>query len=1033
MKRFYNAFLVVLFISLASASLAQTVSGKVLDENKLPTPGVVVKDVKTGAGVVTDINGTYSLKLTAGVHKIEISFIGYQTIIKDVTLSDGQTTTLDISLLPDEALTDEVIVVGYGVQRKREVTGSISKIDGKELTKMPVPSFEAALQGQAAGVQVTQGSGLAGSASTIRIRGIASVSAGGDPLYVVDGIPITQGYFLNGNRGAMNNNPLATINPNDIESIEVLKDAAATGIYGSRGANGVILITTKRGKTKGLKVDFTTRLGIAQAASLPNMMNTDQYLAMRQEAWENDGGTGYVWLPERSKATESAAVREAAFMEAKKTNTDWVKETVGTGLKQTYSLGMSYGFKKSNLYAGLTYDDNGSYLIGNSYRRTSARLNYDASIGDKIKIMTSTSYSNGQNRRVDAAWSGGLGLAMSTALPYFPVKAEVPDSTLSHDYYFWNGGTNPSAKLANITMRTIENRLITSGSVIYTPIKNLNIKASGAIDHMDFADFYYEPYRFYLNTPNDVTAGKSETRPSKTLNWNSSFTADYNFTRSENHNFTFLAGAEVQKQVTKRKDRIAYTNVAGPSYSRDYETPNTLVQEFSANPDVWTFVSTFARVNYNFKQKYFVQAVSRLDGSSKFGANNKYGFFPSLSAGWILSEEKFLKDNKTFSFLKLRMGVGRSGNSDIPGDSQYGTYSNTDNGNSYNNQLTTYPLKLANPNLRWETTATIDIALEGGLWNDRITYTLSAYQKNTKDALMDVSLPPSTGFPSYWDNVAKIRNRGIEFEFTSYNVVKKNFEWSSKFNISINKNVLLDIGDYTPDAVKGGTNDSRVIPGQAVGSFFMMKFSHVDPATGRPVYIDRNGNETFDYENGQRQFVGSGIPKVIGGLTNTLRYKNFDLQFLFTYSFGSKIFDSSGKRQMGVVTDWNMRTDAFDRWRQPGDEATLPRKTLDETNYDLPSGFPWWNTSLFVYKADYVRLRNLTLGYMFNLKKTSKITNLKVAFNVSNLFVITNFPGLDPEVARDFENAQDRNLSPNVTYLTPPQERSYNITLNASF
>jgi hypothetical protein len=253
--------------------------------------------------------------------------------------------------------------------------------------------------------------------------------------------------------------------------------------------------------------------------------------------------------------------------------------------------------------------------------------------------------------------------------------------------------------------------------------------------------------------------------------------------------------------------------------------------------------------------------------------------------------------------------------------------------------------------------------------------------------------------------------------------------------VARNYNELVDIGDYTPDAVSGGTNDSRVIPGSPVGSFYLMMFSHVDSETGLPVYLDREGNETFDYDNSERQYVGDGLPEFVGGITNTFRWKNWDLQALATFSYGAKIFDSSAKRQLGVVSSWNMRTEILDRWRQPGDESTFPRLTLDETTYGLPSGFPWWNTSLFVFDASYFRMRNVSLGYTFDDLKTgsTEITGLRFAASVTNLFTITNFPGLDPEVVRDFENAQDRNLSPNVTYLTPPQERAWTVSVSMNF
>ena len=340
----------------------------------------------------------------------------------------------------------------------------------------------------------------------------------------------------------------------------------------------------------------------------------------------------------------------------------------------------------------------------------------------------------------------------------------------------------------------------------------------------------------------------------------------------------------------------------------------------------------------------------------------------------------------------------------------------------------------ANPNLRWETSRTVDASIEVGLWNDRVTTELAYYNKRSKDVIMNVSTPPSTGFTNRWDNVATILNRGVEFSIKSRNLIGE-FQWTTELNFARNSNELEDIGDYTPDAVSGGTNDSRVIPGSPVGSFFLMEFSHVDTETGLPVYLDRQGNETFDYDNNERQYVGDGLPDFVGGMTNTFRYKRWDVRALATFSYGAKIFDSSSKRQLGVVTGWNMRTEILDRWRQPGDESTFPRLTLDETTYGLPSGFPWWNTSLFVFDASYLRLRNLTVGYTIPTigQGPHAIQDLRINFSVTNLFTITNFPGLDPEVVRDFENAQDRNMSPNVTYLTPPQERAFTLGVNLQF
>jgi hypothetical protein len=300
---------------------------------------------------------------------------------------------------------------------------------------------------------------------------------------------------------------------------------------------------------------------------------------------------------------------------------------------------------------------------------------------------------------------------------------------------------------------------------------------------------------------------------------------------------------------------------------------------------------------------------------------------------------------------------------------------------------------------------------------------------------MNVSLPASTGFSNFWDNVAEVKNQGLELTTTVNWFKDRKLSWKTTANFSYNYNELVSIGNYTPDAVSGGTNDSRVIVGKPIGSFYLVEFSHIDPANGKPVYLDLEGDETYDYDNSIRKFVGSGLPKMYGGFTNTWTFRNITLSALCTYSLGAKIFDSSAKRQLGVVTGWNMRDEILDRWQNPGDETTYGALTLNETNYGLPTGFPWWNTSLFMYNADFLRLRNLSLD--FNVDKEfverMKLKSLSWGFFVTNVFTITNFPGLDPEIVRDFENAQDRNLSPNVTYLTPMQERSFNLRLSANF
>lgn len=1018
---FSLAFLALTFLSVCS--YAQTVTGKVYDNAKQTLPGVVVKDKQSGNGVATDIDGNYTLNLSAGKHTLEFVLIGYLNQVREVTLTAGQKLALDVEMPEDMKMAEEVVVVGYGVQRKRDVTGSITRIDGKELTQVPVPSFEAALQGRGAGIQVSQGSGLAGSGSLVRIRGISSISAGGDPLYVVDGIPITQNPFLRGNSGAMNSNPLTFLNPNDIESIEVLKDAAATGIYGSRGANGVVLITTKRGKQKGLSLDLNVRLGTSEAAAKPNMMTTEEYLQMRQEAWENDGGTGYVWLPSISGALDSPEVREQKYKDAMKTNTDWFDELTGVGIKQAYNIGINYVMDKAKLYASLSNDDNGSYIIGNRFVRNSARLNVDINLAKNLIYNVGGSYTQSMNQRVDAAWSGGIGEAMSTALPYYPVY----DST--GKYFMWNGGySNPIAYREQRQWVNFEKRLLTNHSFTYLINEHWSARATGSLDYLDQEEMKFMPIGINVGQQQNY----AEKFPTWVTNWNSNGTINYNRTYKKDHRVTFMAGSEIQKSVTRGYSQVQYPGLAALPTVEAVDGDTIAPQYGNAYEEVTTFVSFFGRFNYSIADKYYFQLVSRADASSKFGTNSKWGNFPSASVGWIASEESFLKDNKVINFLKLRGSWGVTGNADIPRTAQYETWYQGAIG--YSGNPYRFQAQLGNPDLKWETSMILDASIEYGIFRDRIHGTISTYSKRTNDVLLQYNVQTSTGFSSVWANAGEILNQGLEFSIKSNNLnPKSKLQWITDFNISRNMNEVISIGDFTPDALSGGTNDSRVQIGKPVGSYYLIQSAGIDPVSGRPMYYDLQGSKTYDYNLNNRQYAGAGLPKGYGGITNTFTYGGWSLSVFMTYSLGAKIFDSSAKRQLGVTTDWNMRTDKFDRWQEPGDEAQFPRQTLQENTYGLQAGNPWWNTTMFIYDADYLRMKNISLGYTFKMKESSPIRNLSVQLAASNLFVITNFVGLDPELVRDFENPQDRNLSPNTTYLTPPQEKSYFATLTANF
>ena len=1024
-------------------AMAQTaVQGRVTDDqgNALPSATVMTA---SGKGVFTDLDGQYTLAVSAGEQTLTFSFIGYLNTVKTVNVRAGEAKTLNIRLREDAVLLNESVVVGYGVQRKKEVTGAISTIDSKEITAVQTPSFEAALQGQAAGVQVTQGSGMAGSGSIVRIRGLSSISAGGDPLYVIDGIPITQDYFAGGNSGAMNRNPLASLNPNDIKDIQVLKDAAATGIYGSRGANGVILITTKRGVKKGIQVSYGSSIGYGEPTSRANMMNTEEYLTIRQEAWENDGGTGYVWLPYLTTAGSSPETRKAAFERAMETNTDWFDLFSRRAQKTQQNIGLRSGGEKWSMYNGVSYDKNESYAIGNSYTRTSARTNFDWTPNDKIKVLLSGSTSEGQNQRVRGGWSGGIGAAMSTALPY--MAPYVVDSTFDANgslvsterNYELNRWFNPMAYQDFVQWRETERRQIATGQIIVTPHERLDIVMNGGYDNSKLENDSYE------NSALDRTNGFAYGNWSEynARNYNVGANATFRAIDRDTTSLAILVGAEAQKFES---DGFGFNlrDSQGPAYAmpalRDslfglhdslYDAVSTVTNAYVNQYRTDGFASTFARVNYNLKDRYFFQATARVDGSSRFGQNNRFGFFPSAAAGWVISDEPSFK-SETISFLKFRTSWGRTGNASIDGFSRFALYNDQTQGATYAGDTIVFPTQPGNPDLRWETVETIDASLEMGLWKDRVSVELGVYNKMASDVLMNVELPSHTGFNNRSVNAGQVLNRGVELGITSNNLPSTSeLQWKTTLNYAYNYNELVNTGDFTEDAISGGTNDSRAVTGAPLTTYFLVPFSHVDPESGLPVYIDINGNETFEYNLEDRRAVGDGLPDHVGGLRNEFTFRNWTLSTQFTGAFGAKIWDSSAKRQLGVVTDWNMRTDLFDRWRQPGDIASFPRLTMDETTYGLPAGFPWWNTSLFMYDASYIRLRNASISY--RLPSTKGDITLRLSGN--NLFVLTNFIGLDPELTRDFENRQDRNFSGGANYLTAPQERSVIFAINANF
>ena len=917
----------------------------------------------------------------------------------------------------------DVVIIGYGRSSRRNVVGSISTVNGKEITELPTQSFEGSLQGKAAGVQVTVGSGMAGSASLIRIRGAASISAAGDPLYVVDGIPITQDYFMNRANGSnwgggFNNNPLASINPEDIENIEILKDAAATSIYGSRGANGVILITTKRARKSGLKFDISTRVGVSMPTRRPDMLSGKDWLQLYQEAWENDGRTGVPDL--------SLIGLRVKWEDVQNNNTDWVDQMLTVGVKQNYNIGTNYKGKNFAVKHILSYDNNGSFVKGNSYERTSQRINFDYNPIKTLNINFSHSLSKGTNNRVDAAWAGGLGSAMSTMLNIYPLEPTYDSASKS---YLTPIGLHTIRDLKN--WRSVEVRTINNASISYEISPEFSINASGSLDYMDYNELIYEPSKLirYYNQ-NYLQNGNAKWFPTWTRNYNYFVTGQWNKKINSDNKIALMIGNEYQNSLSQSK-YVENFDAVGPI--DEYSIPDTALVSRYNTPYNWAFLSFFGRFNYSYKNKFNLQLTSRWDGSSRFGTNNRYGFFPAAAFGYILSEESFMKKIKTINFLKVRAGVGKSGNANFDNYARWGTVTPSSNLPFYNGQQQLAVARLENPNLRWESTVNYDAGIEMQLFKGRISTEIVYYNKQTSDVIMNVSIPVSIGFGSFYDNVGKIENSGLEFTLKTINARTKNFQWTSNFNVARNWNKITSIGVYSPDAISGGTNDTRVVVGEPVGTNFLVRYAGVNKETGAPQYYDLNGNITSKWDPSNRVAVGNILPKAFGNFSNTITYKGWDLSANVYFNIGGNIYESSVKRQMSLITDWNMDRRVLDRWQKPGDETNIPKMTL--TTFNHGSTTPWINTDLWLQDGTFARLRNVSLSYSLpkSILKNSKFENVKFTFVATNLLTWTNYTGIDPEIARDFENATDRNMSGSITYLTTPQEKSYSLAINLTF
>jgi TonB-linked SusC/RagA family outer membrane protein len=942
-----NLLLVVVCLVLLSVpgfGQERVISGKVTSaEDGSPAPGVNVLIKGTTIGTATDAEGMYSLNVPAGSHTLVFSFIGFKTIEREI----GSATVIDAIMEPDAVQLTELVVVGYGTQIKQDLTGNIAKVKGDDIRGVPVTTFEQAMQGRAAGVFVESGNGKLGQGMKVRIRGASSVSADNQPLYVIDGIPVTS---QNQSSFTANTNPLTDLNPNDIESIDILKDAAASAIYGSRAANGVVQITTKRGKSGKTKFNVSYTTGVSTPTNKREFLNTAEFVELFNEARANTDATSVASLEarfDRYGAGNRNSWQNPSSPEY--VDTDWQDQVFRNGGFNQFDISASGGNEKTQFFISGSLSDQEGIIVSNDLTRLGGRINLDHKASDKFSVGVNFGLNRTVNYRVadDNAFSTPMQIvALSPMTPVVDPRTDLLSGALDV-----NSG-NPN----------------TNFPIYFNPLLDLQYAQRSTTVFRNFGTFY-AAYNFtkslsfrtetgydLLNQHEDAYYGRETVRNSSAPAGLGDDTWTQVFNYTTNNYFTF----------TKAFDAHSLEVVAGMSFQRSNTDFNEIqAQQFPSNAykeitsaakvtlgtteeTSFSFLSYFARANYKFKDRYLVGLSGRVDGSSRFGEDNRYGFFPAVSAGWIMTEEGFLEGSSLIEFLKLRASYGITGNAEIGNFDSRGLY----NGVGYGGVPAQSPFRLENPDLGWEQTKQVDIGIDFGLFNNRVSGELDYYEKKTSDLLLDVNLPGAAGFRTQTRNVGELENKGIEVVINTANLVGE-LKWNTSFNFSRNRNKITNLQDQ----VIQGDFLSRAVEGEPIGIFYGPKYAGVDPENGDALYWakDTDGTliKTNDYNAAELMKVGDPNPDFMIGLTNSFAYKGIDLNVLFTGVFGYQVYNGGGKFMTanGDFFD-NQTRDQLARWQKPGDITDVPQARLFGANGTGES-------SRYVYDAGYLGLKQL--------------------------------------------------------------------------
>ncbi|MGJ1267623.1 TonB-dependent receptor [Sphingobacterium spiritivorum] len=995
-------------INTTAENFQETITGTVTDSTGQSLSGVTVKIKGTNNITSTDAQGYFKLiRAQQGNVTLVFSYIGYQTVESIYTGNP-----LQISMKTEISDLAEIVVIGYGTVKKSDLTGSVSTISAAQLSQVNgVSTVAQALQGHAPGVRVNQASGQPGEGMKIQIRGTNSLAAGNDPLYVVDGM------MLDG--------MTAQINPDDIESVSVLKDASSTAIYGSRGANGVIMITTKKGASGKTKVSYNNYLGAQVLRKKIDVINATDFATLQNEVAANDGKP----LP-----WTQAQINDLGK------GTDWQDLVYRTAPVQTHNLSLSGGNEDTKYFTSFGYFDQEGIIRNSGFQRLSLRTNIDHKLFERLNLSTNLSLQNSvYNRAQYESADGGGGIPWSTMV--LPPTMQVYDADGNYTKFTgvsW-GETNPVGLSENWKRKNTNLRILGNIGLTYQITDGLKLKLSAGLDHAyDKLDVYY---------PGNISLGQRTVdgkpvfgRANKVYNSSTTFINDnileYQKQFGDKHRLDALIGVTYQ---TSKNDEL--NSGTGVGFASDtYETSNIQSAITKALPESKfgdnRLLSFMARANYSYADKYFFTVSGRRDGSSRFGANNKYAFFPSAALAWTVSQEDFLKDNSTLSLLKIRTSYGESGNQAIK---NYQTLANVGSADAiFNNQINTgFVLSaLENANLKWETTRQYDIGMDMGLFNNKIQIVADYYNKRTKDLLLNVTLPGSGGFGSVLQNIGAVQNKGFEFQISAQPRLGKHLRWNPSFNISLNRTKVLDMGvdaygkPITFKEIGNGGNWFPTIVGQSMMQLYGYTVEGVYQTDQEAVANGESSKKAGDYRF--KNWDGKGTvnpeedrtvlsrlePKFTFGFNNGFTYKNFDFSVMMVGSYGNDIVNEFRKYNISLNGSWAPTQEGFDnRWKGPGQG-----NTFDKPSAKSGSPIRDYANSLWVENGSYLRVRDITLGYTLPGSTTERLRISKVRIYVSaqNYLTITNYSGFDPEVswASASVNGWDRGNYPATKSIT---------------